>query len=102
MDIIDVKSFLIRTLMLSGATIITLTVSEMHVLASCECLCIDGRTQPVCDNPSDQARICPARECPSTKAISPPQIPPSGIATCAPEQVQDPDTHQLEWRIIYQ
>jgi hypothetical protein len=88
--------------MLTVATAITLTLSAAHAFADCECLCIDGRTQPVCDNPSDQARACPQQKCPPTKAFSPSQIPPSGIAICAPEQVQDPDTHQLEWRMICQ
>jgi hypothetical protein len=32
----------------------------------------------------------------------PPQIPPSGIAACAPERVEDPDMHQIEWWMICQ
>jgi hypothetical protein len=72
------------------------------VVADCECFCIDGYPQPICDNVSDQPHACKALACssPNSDAVQEPnQTPPSGIATCALEQVEDsgnPSTRMVD------
>ncbi len=74
--------------------------------AACECHCVGGEMQPICETPGETPPACPPTICTlppySGAPSSTPPTPPVGIATCAPEQVEDPQTHKFEWRTICQ
>ena len=78
--------------LLASATVL---LSPCAAGADCECLCLDGRFQPICDNPSDQPHACAPTACSSPNgeaAQKPDATSPAGIATCAPKLVEDPET----------
>jgi hypothetical protein len=72
--------------------------------ADCVCQCVNGQMEPICENTFDLRPICPPTICgivpPSIRPIDPPMIPPIGTSSCGPEQVENPDTGQYEWRTI--
>lgn len=72
--------------------------------ASCDCVCVNGRVQQLCDTAYDipafcAAQICPIAE-PPIRPIMPPTIPPIGTTSCGPEQVFNPLTGQYEWHVV--
>lgn len=72
--------------------------------AACTCRCVNGLMQPICSIPGELAPICPAMACALPPAALPPLaplgLPPLGTQNCAPQQVQNPYTHQYEWKSI--
>jgi hypothetical protein len=70
--------------------------------AECECACVNGTVQAICQSAIDLQPICAPTICPITPpAVTPimaPQVPPIGTSQCAPRQVYDPATGQYVWQ----
>lgn len=62
--------------------------------AACNCRCVDGQVQPICDRAVDLPRPCPPTLCPlpapSVAPISRPTLPPLGTSQCRQAQVCGP------------
>lgn len=71
--------------------------------AACECVCIDGKKEPICESaldiPPPCIGIC-AIATPRVPPIQTPSIPPIGTTKCVQKQVQNPYTGKYEWRTV--
>lgn len=69
--------------------------------AECQCACVNGTVQAICQSAIDLKPICAPTICPITPPsiapISAPRVPPIGTSHCAPRQVYDPSTGQYIW-----
>lgn len=70
-----------------------LLASSIAARAACECQCVDGRMQPLCDSAIDMRPMCPAMLCPmappSLAPIAPQTLPPLGTTQCRQARVCD-------------
>ncbi|HKU54911.1 MAG TPA: hypothetical protein VJP60_06075 [Rhizomicrobium sp.] len=92
----------ILRLSLAAAALILAGSDPGH--AACQCACVDGQVQTVCQNAIDLKPICSPQICqlvpPSLRPIQAPTIPPIGTSSCAPQQVFNPSTRLYEWRTL--
>jgi len=74
------------------------------IVAACECVCLNGEVQAICDSTLDIRPICPPRICPivtpSIPPIDTPRIPPIGTKECKNEQVYNEQSRRYEWQRI--
>ena len=74
--------------------------------ANCECRCVNGSVQALCESSIDLKPICAPTICPLVPpAIAPitaPTLPPLGTSHCSNQQVLNPATGQYEWQRICQ
>jgi hypothetical protein len=72
--------------------------------ADCQCACVNGTVQAICESAIDLKPLCPPTLCPlAPPAITPiaaPTLPPIGTSHCAPKQVVDPNTGEYIWRTL--
>ena len=70
--------------------------------AGCQCACVNGTVQAICQSAIDLKPICAPTVCPiAPPAVTPitaPKVPPIGASHCAPRQVYDPSTGQYVWK----
>lgn len=61
--------------------------------AACNCLCVNGRMQAVCERVTEIQPVCPLRLCPSRRAemapLGPLVVPPLGTSKCRQAWVCD-------------
>lgn len=93
---------MLRFLLLALVIFLVSAGAGGRAFASCECACVEGKTQAVCSSSIDIKPICPARVCPiappSVRPITPPTVPPVGASNCRMEQVYDQSTHRYEYK----
>ena len=72
--------------------------------ANCECTCVNGHVQALCQSAVDLPPLCPPQLCPlQTPSIAPipqAQLPPLGTTHCEQAQVLNPRTGMYEWRQV--
>ncbi|NHZ97471.1 hypothetical protein F2P46_17340 [Massilia sp. CCM 8734] len=72
--------------------------------AACECSCVGGQVQAICQSSLEVRPICPPRVCPITPPavppISTPSVPPIGTKQCKNEQVYNNVSGRYEWKEI--
>ena len=72
--------------------------------AACQCACVDGHVQAICENAIDLKPICAPQICqivpPSVRPIQAPTMPPIGTRSCGPHQVFNPQTGRYEWQSL--
>jgi hypothetical protein len=73
--------------------------------AACNCLCVNGRMQAVCERITDVAPICPSSFCPSRRALIAPLrpliLPPVGTSKCRQAWVCD-SYRRCSWQPVCQ
>ena len=93
-----------RRLIYLFVLVIAVSGYAKNVQANCECVCMNGQNQPVCDSSIEIRPICPPQICPieppSIPPIQQPTIPPVGTQSCQQEQVYNENSGQYEWRTI--
>ena len=72
--------------------------------AACECQCVNGRMQPLCESSIDirplcGSTICPIDVAPAMAPLNPPTPPPLGTAQCRQARVCD-TLGRCEWRQV--
>ncbi|TLD84364.1 hypothetical protein LS81_001955 [Helicobacter trogontum] len=74
--------------------------------SACECMCVNGHVEAVCQKSYEVRPVCTPRVCPITPpSIAPiesPQLPPLGTTSCHQAQVYNEYTRQYEWQRICQ
>lgn len=74
------------------------------VFGVCQCLCVDGSMQAICDTHYEVRPICQPRVCPivppSVRPIQTPTIPPVGTISCRQAQVYNESTNKYEWQNV--
>jgi hypothetical protein len=72
--------------------------------ASCECRCVEGRTQALCTSSIDLPPMCPPMVCPIAPLSIAPlprlRLPPLGTTQCTQRQILNPDTGEYEWHRV--
>jgi len=90
-----------RMIRVLGFACVGLTAATM-ASAACQCACVGGTVQAICQSAIDLKSICAPTICPITPpAIAPiaaPRVPPIGTSHCASRQVYDPSTGQYVWK----
>jgi hypothetical protein len=93
-----------RTFRLSIAASALILAGSDPGHAACQCACVDGRVQAICQNAIDLRPICAAQICqlvpPSVRPLQAPTVPPIGTSNCQPQQVFNPNTRLYEWRTL--
>jgi hypothetical protein len=81
-----------------------LLLSAAPASAACNCQCVNGQVQLICQNAYDPPVMCVPTLCPlpmpRLAPLVPPQLPPLGTKQCYPVQVWDPDTRLYVWRTV--
>jgi len=71
---------------------------------ACQCVCMEGKNQPLCSSSMDLPPICPPKICPiEPPSIAPlglPSLPPVGTTRCAQQQVLNNYTGRYEWQEV--
>lgn len=78
--------------------VVALTVAFLFAVpasaqSSCTCICLDGRAQALCTNPTEVS-ICTPDVCPRPPSVLAPLPPPEKIL---PEKIQPVCTSTLVW-----
>ena len=71
---------------------------------ACECVCVSGEVEALCESTVEIKPICAPQVCPiqlpSIKPIPAPTVPPVGTSKCEQKQVYNNSTHRYEWETI--
>lgn len=95
-----------KRLLLAGAAVLFLSsFAAPRADARCECKCVNGEMQPLCERASDMPPVCPQRACPIVRPSTGPTpslqpAPPFGTTECSPAQVYNPRTGKYEWKPV--
>ena len=72
------------------------------VNAACQCRCVNGQVEAICQSAIDLKPICSPTICPiappSVRPVGPPTVPPVGTSQCHNQQVWDPNLGQYVWQ----
>ena len=72
--------------------------------AACQCACVEGRVQAICESSIDLKPICSPQICqivpPSLRPIQAPILPPIGASSCGQQQVFNSAAGRYEWRTL--
>jgi hypothetical protein len=83
-------------------TLIVLLSSSEETIAACQCACVNGGVQAICQSTMDLPPLCSPTLCPlvppSLTPLNPPHLPPLGTSHCRPKQVWDPSVGQYVWK----
>lgn len=89
---------------LSGAVALLMLAATVPGRAACQCACVDGQVQAICQDALDIKPICAPQICqivpPAVRPIQAPTIPPIGTRSCGPQQVFNPTTGRYEWQTL--
>lgn len=91
--------------LIAGALLCASVLVLSHAAyANCECTCVNGQPQVLCQSTIDVPPICTPRVCPiQTPSVAPieqPRIPPLNTSSCHEAQVLNPNTNMYEWRSV--
>ncbi len=93
-----------RIFLLSGAAGLLTLAATAPGEAACQCACVDGQVQAICENALDMKPICAPKICqivpPAVRPIQAPTIPPLGTSSCGPQQVFDPQAGRYVWQTL--
>jgi hypothetical protein len=82
--------------------IVLLSSSSGEAIAACQCACVNGGVQAICQSTMDLPPLCSPTLCPLTPPalapLNPPHLPPLGTSQCRPRQVFDPNLGRYVWR----
>ena len=77
--------------------------NNRNAFATCECMCVNGKMQPICESaldiPLPCVGICSIAP-PSVPPIQTPTIPPIGTSKCVQKQIKNPYSGIYEWRTV--
>ncbi len=80
-----------------------LGVTAQEAGATCRCLCVDGRMQPICERKTEIAPLCPLTLCPSRRVqmapLGPLMLPPLGTSKCRQAWVCNSD-RKCAWQSL--
>jgi len=74
--------------------------------ANCDCVCVNGHVEQLCDSSYDMPTICAAQICPiappTLAPLAPAVIPPIGTSSCWMDRIYNSITGQYEWTMVCQ
>ena len=93
-----------RSLILLSA-LLFLGAASQPANAACNCVCVAGKPQAVCQSQTDVPPVCMPRTCPTASRLVDP-APSSSTASalakssCPKAQILNAITHEYEWKAV--
>lgn len=77
---------------------------SLFAYSKCNCECVNGEVQTICENSYDYKPVCSPRVCPvvppSVAPIDSGYITPPGFSQCSQKQVYNDNARIYEWRRV--